>query len=84
MWFSSRNRASRISLVHAAYAIGNVIALLVFGRVSDRIGRHRTTLPAIVVGALVLLLAEQVVSLYVGRILIGTLGRKVTPYAKIR
>jgi MFS family permease len=63
-----------LTLVYAAYVIGNVIALLVFGRVSDCIGRRRTALPAIVVGiasALVFLFAAHVISLYVGRILSG-------------
>ena len=63
-----------LTLVYAAYVVGNLIALLVFGRLSDRIGRRRTALPAIVVGivsALVFLFAGHVVSLYVGRILSG-------------
>src|SRR5689334_4716807 len=63
-----------LTLVYAIYAIGNMIALLVFGRVSDRIGRRRTALPAIVVGiasALVFLFADHVISLYVGRMLSG-------------
>src|SRR5215470_12587576 len=63
-----------LTLVYATYAIGNMIALLVFGRVSDRIGRRRTALPAIVVGitsALVFLFATHVISLYVGRMLSG-------------
>src|SRR5262245_1510638 len=63
-----------LTLVYAVYVIGNLVALLVFGRVSDRIGRRRTALPAIAVGiasALVFLSAEHVVSLYIGRILSG-------------
>jgi MFS family permease len=63
-----------LTLIYAAYAIGNLIALLVFGRMSDCIGRRRTALPAIVVGvvsALVFLFAAHVISLYVGRILSG-------------
>jgi len=63
-----------LTLVYAVYVIGNLAALLVFGRVSDRIGRRRTALPAIIVGmvsALVFLFAEHVISLYVGRILSG-------------
>lgn len=63
-----------LTLVYATYAIGNMIALLVFGRVADRIGGRRTALPALVVGiasALVFLFAAHVISLYVGRILSG-------------
>jgi MFS family permease len=63
-----------LTLVYAAYVIGNLAALLVFGRVSDRIGRRRTALPAIAVGivsALVFLFAEHVAALYLGRILSG-------------
>jgi len=35
-----------LTLVYAAYVVGNLCALLFFGRLSDRIGRRRTTLPA--------------------------------------
>src|SRR5689334_10156619 len=63
-----------LTLIYAAYVIGNLTALLFFGRVSDEIGRRRTTLPAMAVAAvsaLVFLFAENVISLYIGRILIG-------------
>ena len=36
-----------LTLIYAAYAIGNIAALLFFGRVSDRIGRRLTALAAI-------------------------------------
>jgi len=63
-----------LTLIYAAYVIGNLAALLLFGRVSDEIGRRRTALPAMVVAivsALVFLFAANVASLYVGRILSG-------------
>ena len=61
-----------LTLIYAAYVIGNLGALLFFGRISDEIGRRRTTLPAMAVAAasaLVFMFAENVVSLYAGRIL---------------
>lgn len=63
-----------LTLIYAAYAIGNVAALLLFGRVSDRAGRRVTALSAIVVliiAALAFLFARGITSLYVGRILSG-------------
>ena len=63
-----------LTLIYAAYAIGNIAALLFFGRISDRIGRRLTALAAIatlIVAALVFLSAKGLASLYVGRILSG-------------
>lgn len=63
-----------LTLIYAAYVIGNLAALLLFGRVSDEIGRRRTALPAMlvaIVSAVVFLFAGNVVSLYIGRILSG-------------
>jgi MFS family permease len=63
-----------LTLIYAVYVIGNLAALLFVGRVSDRIGRRVTALPAIgvlIVAALVLLFANGVAALYVGRILTG-------------
>lgn len=56
-----------LTLIYAAYAIGNIAALLFFGRVSDRIGRRLTALSAIViliVAAPVFLFANNTVPLY--------------------
>ena len=39
-----------LTLVYAVYVLGNVTALLFFGRMSDQIGRRITSLPAIGVG----------------------------------
>jgi MFS family permease len=63
-----------LTLIYAAYVIGNIAALLFFGRASDRVGRRLTALSAIatlVVAALVFLLAQSVVALYIARILSG-------------
>jgi MFS family permease len=63
-----------LTLIYAAYVVGNLAALLLFGRVSDEIGRRRTVVPAMAVAilsALVFLFAEGTVALYIGRILSG-------------
>jgi MFS family permease len=63
-----------LTLIYAAYAIGNIAALLFLGRVSDRVGRRFTTLFAIailIVATVVFLFARGVVALYVARILSG-------------
>ncbi len=63
-----------LTLIYAAYAIGNIAALLLLGRVSDSIGRRPTALAGIVVlisAAFVFLFAGSTISLYVGRILSG-------------
>jgi MFS family permease len=39
-----------LTLIYAVYVLGNVTALLLFGRMSDQIGRRITSLPAIGVG----------------------------------
>jgi MFS family permease len=63
-----------LTLIYAAYALGNVGALLFFGRVSDQIGRRVTALGAIAtlfVATLVFLLVDGIAALYVARILSG-------------
>jgi MFS family permease len=63
-----------LTLVYAVYVVGNLLALLMFGGLSDQIGRRRAALPAIAVcaaSALVFLFAQGVVALFVGRALIG-------------
>jgi MFS family permease len=63
-----------LTLIYAAYALGNVAALLFFGRVSDRLGRRLTAMSAIVtlgVSALVFLLGHGLAALYIARILSG-------------
>ncbi|MGA2943563.1 MAG: MFS transporter, partial [Xanthobacteraceae bacterium] len=39
-----------LTLVYAVYVLGNIAALLFFGRLADQIGRRSATLPAIGVG----------------------------------
>lgn len=63
-----------LTLIYAAYAIGNVAALLFVGRVSDRLGRRPTAMAAIAilgVSALVFLLGHGLAALYIARILSG-------------
>src|SRR5262245_54803252 len=63
-----------LTLIYAAYVIGNIAALLFFGRVSDRAGRRLAGLSAIAIlllAALVFLFAHGISALYVARILSG-------------
>ena len=63
-----------LTLVYGAYVLGNLLALLFFGHLSDRLGRRRTTLPAMaiaILSVLVFLFADGVAWLYAGRILSG-------------
>src|SRR5437016_4425454 len=45
-----------LTLIYAAYVVGNLGALLFFGRLSDLIGRRRTTLPAMAAAAVSMIL----------------------------
>ncbi|RUW25971.1 MFS transporter [Mesorhizobium sp. M4B.F.Ca.ET.215.01.1.1] len=63
-----------LTLVYAVYVVGNLAALLVFGRLSDAIGRRPAALAAMttaLVSALVFLFAENVAWLDIARILSG-------------
>lgn len=63
-----------LTLVYAVYVVGNLGALLMFGRLSDVIGRRPAALASMaiaVVSALLFLLAENVAWLDVARILSG-------------
>lgn len=63
-----------LTLIYAAYALGNVAALLFLGHVSDQVGRRFTALCAMAilfVAAIVFLTANGVAALYVARILSG-------------
>lgn len=67
---------SQITLTHiyAVYVIGNLAALLFFGRISDAIGRRRIAVPAlalVVVSTLIFLFAQGTASLFVARMLSG-------------
>jgi MFS family permease len=63
-----------LTLIYAAYVIGNLCALLVFGRLSDQVGRRPmafTGMSLALLGTLVFLFARGIASLYCGRILSG-------------
>lgn len=63
-----------VTAIFATYATGVIAALLLFGRLSDQIGRRRVLLPGVVLSALsavVFLLAQGVAPLFVGRVLSG-------------
>lgn len=62
------------TVIFAAYAVGVLTALVLFGRVSDILGRRRTLLPGLacaVLSALVFLSADNLPLLIVGRVLSG-------------
>jgi MFS family permease len=63
-----------ITLIYATYAAGVLAGLLLFGSLSDQIGRRRTLLPGIAISAasaLVFLLAKGLAPLFLGRVLSG-------------
>lgn len=63
-----------VTIVFAAYAVGVLVALVVFGRLSDEIGRRRALLPGLacsVLSAVVFLFAHGLPLLFVGRVLSG-------------
>ncbi|WP_077326405.1 MFS transporter [Virgibacillus siamensis] len=63
-----------ITIIYAVYAIGVIGALLVFGQLSDRIGRRNILIPGVILSAvssLVFLFAAGITSLFIGRVLSG-------------
>ena len=63
-----------LTLVYAVYVLGNVAALLLFGRLSDQVGRRNVSLPAIgcgIAGAVVFAAASGTVWLFAARALSG-------------
>src|SRR4051794_35306973 len=63
-----------ITVIFATYAAGVIASLLLFGRLSDQVGRRRMLLPALALAglsALAFLLADGLPLLLVGRILSG-------------
>jgi MFS family permease len=63
-----------VTVIFATYAAGVIAALLLFGRLSDQIGRRRALLPALALSALsavAFLVAQGVGLLLVGRVLSG-------------
>jgi MFS family permease len=63
-----------VTLIYAVYVLGNLLALLFFGRLADQIGRRKASLPAIAVGiggALTFAFAAGTPWLFVARALSG-------------
>lgn len=63
-----------VTVIFATYAAGVIVALLLFGRLSDDIGRRRALLPGLVLSglsAVAFLLAHGLALLLVGRLLSG-------------
>jgi len=63
-----------LTLIFAVYVVGNVAALLLFGQISDQVGRKRVALPALglaAVSALLFLVADGIAWLFAGRLLFG-------------
>ena len=63
-----------LTLIYAVYVAGNLAALLLFGRVSDKLGRRWGALAAVLIAmssTFAFLLARSTSALYVGRFLSG-------------
>ncbi len=63
-----------LTLIYAAYVVGNLAALLFLGRLSDHVGRRRVALASVLLGlwsVLIFLLAQGTVWLYAARVLSG-------------
>jgi MFS family permease len=63
-----------VTVIFATYAVGVIAALLLFGRLSDQIGRRRVLLPGLALSALsavAFLLADGLAPLLLGRVLSG-------------
>ncbi len=63
-----------VTIIYATYALGVIGGLLVFGQLSDRIGRRYILIPGVLlsaVSALVFLFADGIALLFVGRVLSG-------------
>jgi len=63
-----------ITVIFATYALGVIVALVLFGRLSDEIGRRRALLPGLALSALsalAFLVADGLAPLLVGRMLSG-------------
>jgi MFS family permease len=63
-----------VTLIFATYAVGVSAALVLFGRLSDQVGRRAVLLPGLALAALsgaVFLIPDNVPTLFVGRVLSG-------------
>jgi MFS family permease len=63
-----------LTLIYAVYVIGNLCALLLFGRLSDQLGRRPmagVSMALAIISALIFLFARGIIALYFGRIVSG-------------
>lgn len=63
-----------LTLIYAVYVLGNMVALLIFGRLSDQIGRRSISLAALafaLASTIVFLLAQGTPWLFVARVISG-------------
>ncbi|MBD3894662.1 MFS transporter [Halomonas sp. ML-15] len=63
-----------VTLIFATYAVGVALALVLFGRLSDQLGRRALLLPGLALASIssaVFLVPDSIVALFVGRILSG-------------
>src|SRR5262249_9648355 len=63
-----------LTLIYAVYVVGNLCGLMLFGRLSDQLGRRPTAAAGMalaILSALVFLFARGIGALYLGRILSG-------------
>jgi MFS family permease len=63
-----------LTLIYAVYVLGNLVALLLFGRLADQVGRRSAMLPAIAIGiasTVVFAAATGMASLFAARALSG-------------
>jgi MFS family permease len=63
-----------LTLIYSVYVVGNICGLLLFGRLSDQIGRRPVAvvgMALMIIGALVFLFARGIGALYLGRVLSG-------------
>ena len=63
-----------LTLIYSVYVLGNLLALFIFGRLSDQIGRRLTTWPVLVIAAistLIFLFATRTGSLFAARLING-------------
>ena len=66
--------AVTLTLIYAVYVLGNLVALLLFGRLSDQIGRRNVSLPAIgfgIASTLAFAVAAGTAGLFAARALSG-------------
>jgi MFS family permease len=63
-----------VTIIFAVYAVGVIAGLLLFGRLSDQVGRRRALMPGLALSAasaVVFLLEQDLALLFAGRILSG-------------